>query len=191
MPLDPSVFVHSHALCESDDVGPRTRVWAFAHVMTGARVGADCNVCDHVFIEAGAVVGDRVTMKNNVLIWDGVMVESDVFLGPNVVFTNDLRPRAAAKKTRADFLATVVRTGASIGANSTIVCGIEVGEHAMVGAGSVVIRDVPAHTLVAGNPARRIGLVCTCGNRLDDTLVCACGRAFVRDAGGTLRAQRS
>jgi len=190
MPRDPSVFVHSHALCESDDVGPRTRVWAFAHVMSGARVGADCNVCDHVFIEAGAVVGDRVTMKNNVLIWDGVVVESDVFLGPNVVFTNDLRPRAAMKKGRADFLATVVRTGASIGANSTIVCGIEVGEHAMVGAGSVVIRDVPAHTLVAGNPARQIGLVCTCGNRLDDTLVCACGRAFVRDADGSLRAQR-
>lgn len=186
MPLDPSVFVHSHALCESDEVGPRTRVWAFAHVMAGARVGADCNVCDHVFIEAGAIVGDRVTMKNNVLIWDCVVVESDVFLGPNVVFTNDLRPRAAAKKTAADFLPTVVRTGASIGANSTILCGTEIGRHAMIGAGSVVIRDVPAHTLVAGNPARRIGLVCTCGNRLDDTLACGCGRAFAPDSEGAL-----
>lgn len=184
---DPSVFVHSHALCESDEVGPRTRVWAFAHVMAGARVGADCNVCDHVFIEAGAVVGDRVTIKNNVLLWDCVVVESDVFLGPNAVFTNDLRPRASASPTRADFLPTVVRAGASIGANATVVCGVTIGPHAMVGAGSVVTRDVPAHALVVGNPARQIGFVCTCGRRLDQMLACACGRVGERDAMGGVR----
>lgn len=186
MPLDPSVFVHPQALCESEEIGPGTRIWAFAHVMVGARVGSDCNVCDHVFVETGAVVGNRVTMKNNVLIWDCVVIEDDVFLGPNVVFTNDLRPRAAMKKGRADFLTTVVREGATIGANSTIVCGVQIGRNAMVGAGSVVTRGVLGHALVAGNPARQVGWVCTCGNRLNEGFVCTCGQAFERDAAGTL-----
>ena len=162
-----SVFVHPQGLCESDEVGPGTRVWAFAHVLEGARVGAGCNVCDHAFIESGAVVGDRVTVKNAVLIWDGVTIEDEVFLGPNMVFTNDLTPRAAIKKGSGDFLPTVVRRGATIGAN------------AFVAAGAVVTRDVARHALVAGNPARRIGWVCTCGIRLPDDLRCKdCGRAF-------------
>lgn len=179
------VFVHSHGLCESDQVGPRTRIWAFAHVLPGARIGADCNICDHVFVEGGAVIGDRVTVKNAVLVWDGVTVEDEVFLGPNVVFTNDLRPRAAMKKGPEELVATVVRRGATIGANATVVCGTEIGSQAFVAAGAVVIRDVPAHALVAGNPARRIGWVCTCGERLDDQppdagpLACAaCGRRY-------------
>jgi acetyltransferase-like isoleucine patch superfamily enzyme len=177
--LDPSVFVHPLALCESDDVGPRTRVWAFAQVMAGARVGADCNVAGHAFVEAGAVVGDRVTIKNSVLLWDKVTIEDDVFLGPNAVFTNDMAPRVSNRTDPEDFVPTHVRRGASIGANATIVCGVEIGEHAMVGAGTVVARDVGAHALVVGNPARRIGWVCSCGGRLDDELRCpACGRAY-------------
>ena len=153
---DTSVFVHEKALCESTEIGPRTRVWAFAHVMEGARIGAGCNICDNVFIESGAIIGNGVTVKNNVLIWDRVTVEDDVFLGPNVVFTNDLTPRAAIKKPRSALLPTHVMRGATIGANATILPGIRVGRDAMVAAGSVVTRNVAAGTTVAGNPARVI-----------------------------------
>jgi UDP-2-acetamido-3-amino-2,3-dideoxy-glucuronate N-acetyltransferase len=150
-------------------------------VLAGARVGADCNIADHAFIEGGAVLGDKVTVKNAVLVWDKVTVEDEVFLGPNVTFTNDLRPRAAAKKGREGWLPTFVRRGATVGANATVVCGIEIGEQAFVAAGAVVVRDVPAHALVAGNPGRRVGWVCTCGETLgekgDQGFVCAaCGR---------------
>jgi UDP-2-acetamido-3-amino-2,3-dideoxy-glucuronate N-acetyltransferase len=178
MARDPSAFVHEKALCESDDIGPRTRVWAFAHVMKGAVVGADCNIGDHAFIESGAKVGDRVIVKNGVLIWDKVTVEADVFLGPNMVFTNDMNPRVAFKNPPERFLPTLVKRGASIGANATIVCGVTIGEQAFVGAGSVVIRDVPAHALVVGNPARRIGWVCECSQKLPVSLACICERRY-------------
>lgn len=170
-------LVHDRGLCESDHVGEGTRVWAFAHVMKGAIVGTGCNVCGHAFIEAGAVVGNRVTVKNGVLIWDGVSIGDDVFLGPGVVFTNDRNPRARVHKQ--EYVPTVVRDGASIGANATIVCGVTIGEAAFVAAGSVVVADVPARVIVAGNPARPIGFVCDCGERLPDGLHCAgCGRRF-------------
>lgn len=173
-------FVHERALCESTDIGPGTRIWAFAQVMKGARIGADCNVCGHAFIEAGAVLGNRVTVKNAVLIWDKVTIEDDVFLGPNMVFTNDMNPRAAFKKPPSSFLPTLVQKGASIGANATIVCGVTLGTNCFVGAGSVVIRDVPAHALVVGNPARRIGWMCACGEKLDKALTCpSCKRAYM------------
>jgi UDP-2-acetamido-3-amino-2,3-dideoxy-glucuronate N-acetyltransferase len=191
MTSDPSVFVHEQALCESDQIGPRTRIWAFAHVLPGARIGADCNVCDHAFVEGGAVVGDSVTIKNNVLLWDGVTVEDEVFLGPNAVFTNDLRPRAASRKGREGWLSTLVRRGATIGANVTVVCGVTVGRWAFVGAGSVVAADVPDHALVVGNPARRIGWACECGERLPDGLTCACGRSYRLAQGGSLEERSS
>lgn len=181
MTLDPSVFVHPLGLCESEDVGARTRIWAFAHILAGASVGSDCNVCDHAFIEGGAWVGNRVTVKNAVLLWDGVTIEDDVFLGPNAVFTNDLMPRAAIHRGREEFLPTRVRSGATIGANATIVCGVTVGEAAFVAAGAVVVHDVGAHALVAGNPARPLGWVCTCSARLGPELVCACGRRYEPD----------
>jgi len=176
--VDDSVFIHDKALCETDDVGARTRVWAFAHLMKGSSVGTDCNVCDHAFVESGGKIGNRVTIKNNVLVWDGVIVEDEVFLGPNAVFTNDMNPRAAFKKAPEEFLKTHVRQGASIGANATIVCGVEIGKQAFVGAGSVVIRDVPAHAMMVGNPARQIGWMCNCGKKLGDALECECGRKF-------------
>lgn len=172
------VFVHHLALCESDQVGRGTRVWPFAHVMAGARLGSDCNVGEHAFVEDGARVGDRVTMKNGVMIWDGVTVEDDVFLGPGVVFTNDLLPRIGHRVPRGAFIPTRVRAGASIGANATLVCGVSIGSYAMVGAGSVVTKDVAAYSLVVGNPARPMGWVCRCGHRLDETLVCACGLRY-------------
>ena len=181
------VFVHRWGLCESTSIGTGTKIWAFAHVMNGARVGADCNICDHVFIEAGAIVGDRVTIKNAVLLWDKVIVEDDVFLGPNAVFTNDLVPRSGFRKDRALFLPTVVRRGATIGANATIVCGVTIGELAFVGAGAVVTTDVPTHALVVGNPARRVGWVCSCGRRLRQDWACPCGRTFEPDGARGLR----
>lgn len=178
MVRDPSIFVHENALCESDDLGPRTRIWAFAHVMKGARVGSDCNIGDHAFVESGAKLGNRVTVKNSVLLWDKVTIEDDVFLGPNVVFTNDLFPRAAFKNPPSKFLATIVKRGASIGANATIVCGVTVGDQAFVGAGSVVTKDVPAYALVAGNPARWKGWICACGAKLPSELRCECGKSY-------------
>ncbi|MGH2854793.1 MAG: WxcM-like domain-containing protein [Solirubrobacteraceae bacterium] len=153
------VFVHERGLCESEHVGPRTRIWAFAHVLAGARVGADCNICDGVFIEDGVVVGDRVTVKCGVQLWRGVELERDVFVGPNATFTNDGLPRS--RRWLEEHPRTVVRLGASIGANATILPGIEIGRGAMVGAGAVVTRSVPPHAIVAGNPARIQGYVQT------------------------------
>jgi len=172
------VFVHEKGLCESEGVGEGTRVWAFAHVMAGAVVGRDCNLCDHVFVEAGARLGDRVTVKNGVQVWDRVELGDEVFVGPNATFTNDLRPRVAFRTPEEDFLPTRVERGATIGANATIVCGTTIGEGAFVAAGAVVTRDVGAFALVAGSPARRVGWVCACGERLDASLACRCGRRY-------------
>lgn len=151
------VFVHANALCESNAVGEGTRIWAFAHVLPGARIGSNCNVCDGVFIENDVIVGDRVTIKCGVQLWDGITLEDDVFVGPNATFTNDPFPRSKAYPVK--FARTVVRTGASIGANATLLPGIEVGVGAMVGAGAVVTRSVPPNAIVAGNPAQIIGYV--------------------------------
>jgi UDP-2-acetamido-3-amino-2,3-dideoxy-glucuronate N-acetyltransferase len=152
-----SVFVHPMGLCESETVGDGTRVWAFAHVLPGAEIGDDCNICDHVFIEGDVVVGSRVTVKCGVQLYDGLRVEDDVFIGPNATFTNDPFPRS--KQRPAQFARTVIRRGASIGANATILPGLEVGEGAMVGAGATVTRSVPPHAIVVGNPARIAGYV--------------------------------
>ena len=182
-----SYFVHPHALVETEEIGEGTRVWAFAHVMKGAVVGRNCNICDHAFVESNVTIGDGVTIKNGVAIWDGVSLGDHVFVGPNAVFTNDLNPRAEVKKTAEQFVRTVVREGASIGANATVVCGVVVGRYAFIGAGTVVIRDVPAYALVVGNPARQVGFMCECGERLPESLVCGCGSSFERDSNGGLR----
>lgn len=166
MSLPESVFVHPQALCESETVGEGTRIWAFAHVMKGSVLGAGCNICDHAFVESGAKLGDRVTVKNAVLIWDGIVIEDEVFLGPGACFTNVLNPRAAHKRAADEFKPTLVRRGATVGANATIICGVTLHEHAFVAAGAVVNRDVPPHALVAGNPARLIGHMCERGERL-------------------------
>ena len=143
-------FAHPDARIETDAIGPGTRIWAFAHVLSGARIGADCNICDHTFIEGGAQVGDRVTVKCGVQLWDGVTLEDDVFVGPNATFTNDPFPRS--QRQPRSYARTLVRRGASIGANATILPGITIGSEAMVGAGAVVTRDVPARAIVMGNP---------------------------------------
>jgi acetyltransferase-like isoleucine patch superfamily enzyme len=181
------VYVHSHGLCESDRVGAGTRVWAFAHIMAGAIVGRDCNICDHAYVEGGVTIGDRVTIKNSVLLFDGVTIEDDVFVGPAVVFTNDLRPRTAIKRSTDELLPTVVRAGASLGAGVVVVCGLTIGPCAFVGAGAVITRDVPAHGFVVGNPGRLIGWACECGKRLGDKLICECGHAYEEAADGLVK----
>jgi UDP-2-acetamido-3-amino-2,3-dideoxy-glucuronate N-acetyltransferase len=179
-------FIHPHALCESEDVGDGTRVWAFAHVLPGASIGERCNICDHVFVEGRVRIGDGVTVKNGVLLFDGVTIDDDVFIGPGVVFTNDRTPRAAVKKTNDELLPTAVHRGATLGAGVVVVCGTTIGEFALVAAGSVVTRDVAPYALVLGNPARRRGWACECGLVLDEALACSCGRSY-RSAGDGLR----
>jgi acetyltransferase-like isoleucine patch superfamily enzyme len=152
-----SFFAHPSALCESSQVGEGTRIWAFAHVLPGARIGRDCNICDGVFVENDVVVGDRVTVKCGVQLWDGVRLEDDVFIGPNATFTNDPFPRSRQRPER--FAVTTVERGASVGANATLLPGVTIGRGAMVGAGAVVSRSVPRFAIVAGNPARIIGYV--------------------------------
>ncbi len=153
----PDPFVHELARCESERIGAGTRVWAFACVLAGARIGADCNICDHVFVENDVVIGDRVTVKSGVQIWDGLRLQDDVFIGPNATFCNDRFPRSKQQPER--FLETHVGQGASIGANATILPGIRIGPQAMIGAGAVVTDDVPSKAIIVGNPGRISGYV--------------------------------
>jgi UDP-2-acetamido-3-amino-2,3-dideoxy-glucuronate N-acetyltransferase len=155
--MNDGVYIHPQALCESEHVGSRTRISAFAHVLSGAVIGEDCNVCDGVFVENAARIGDRVTIKCGVQIWDGVTLEDDVFVGPNATFTNDLMPRS--RKWHGTPTPTIVEAGASIGANATVLAGVTIGRDAMVGAGSVVTKSVPSNAVVVGNPARIVDYV--------------------------------
>lgn len=166
MPEQPDgYFVHSQALCESTQIGAGTRVWAFAHVLPGARIGAHCNICDHTYLENDVILGDNVTVKCGIYLWDGARIGNNVFLGPNVVFTNDLRPRS--RQYPDAFASITIEDGASIGANATLLPGITIGQYAMVGAGAVVTKDVPPYALVYGNPAQQHGWVNERGDRVD------------------------
>ena len=187
LPLEPmkgvtvsDIFVHPSGICESDDVGAGSRVWAFAHVMKGAHIGENCNIGEGAFIEGGAKLGNRVTVKNGVAVWDLVTVEDHVFLGPYCVFTNDRIPRSHPDyRTGPDgWDPTLVKEGTTIGANATIVCGVTLGEWSFIAAGSVVTRDVAPYSMVAGNPARRIGWACRCGRRLPESSTCSCGLGY-------------
>jgi acetyltransferase-like isoleucine patch superfamily enzyme len=146
------MFIHPSSDVQSKQIGEGTRIWQYVVILPGAVIGRDGNICSHCFIENKVVVGDRVTVKCGVQLWDGVTLEDDVFVGPNATFTNDLNP--PSRNAAAKLLPTLVRKGASIGANATILPGLTIGEGAMVGAGSVVTKDVPPRTLVVGNPAR-------------------------------------
>jgi acetyltransferase-like isoleucine patch superfamily enzyme len=155
-------FAHETAVVEDGAViGDGTRIWHHAHVRDGAVIGSGCNIGKNVFVDSGAVVGDRVKIQNNVSVYGGVTIEDEVFVGPSAVFTNDMYPRAVNPSWA--ITPTLVRRGASIGANATIICGNEIGEYATVGSGSVVVRPVEDHALVVGNPARVVGWVCDCG----------------------------
>jgi len=149
--------IHSLSDVQSTTIGARTRVWQFVVILPRAVIGEDCNICSHCFIESDVVVGDRVTVKSGVQLWDGVRLEDDVFVGPNVTFTNDRLPRSRVYPDA--FPVTLVRRGASIGGGATILPGLQIGERAMIGAGAVVTKDVPARAIVVGSPARVMGYV--------------------------------
>jgi UDP-2-acetamido-3-amino-2,3-dideoxy-glucuronate N-acetyltransferase len=164
-----SVFVHSSAIVDDGaHIGAGTKVWHFSHVCAGARIGARCVLGQNVYVGSKVVLGDGVKVQNNVSIYDAVEVEDDVFLGPSCVLTNVDNPRAFVER-KDEYRVTRLRRGASIGANATIVCGHEVGSYAFVGAGAVVTRDVVAHALVVGTPARHRGWMCRCGEKLGNT----------------------
>jgi len=174
--IDPSARVHGTADLEADvDVGPRTSIWHRAQIRTGARIGADCIIGRDAFIDEGVTLGDKVKVQNQALVYHGVTVEDGVFIGPNAILTNDRFPRAItstgdlARATDWQVSPIVLRHGCSIGAGAVVVAGIDVGRFATVGAGAIVTKTVPDNALVAGNPARRLGWVCDCGQRLTDS----------------------
>ncbi|MBN1959561.1 MAG: N-acetyltransferase [Deltaproteobacteria bacterium] len=166
-------FVHPKSIIDKGaQIGLRTRIWAFAHVLNGAIIGSDCNICDCVFIENGVILGNHVTVKNGVQLYTGVTTEDYVFIGPNATFTNDLRPRVAHPVPLDQYAKTHLAYGTSIGANATIIAGNNIGRYALIGAGTVVTHDVPAYALIVGNPGRQIGWVCECSARLDNDYKC-------------------
>ena len=175
-------FAHpSSCVDEGAEIGPRTRVWHFTHVMTGARIGSDCTLGQNVFVASGVSIGDGVKIQNNVSVYEGVTLEDGVFCGPSVVFTNVATPRSHVSR-RDQFEQTLVKKGATLGANCTVVCGVTVGEYALVGAGAVVARDVAPYSVVVGVPARPAGWACACGHRIvfrNATAVCGlCGARY-------------
>ena len=182
-----SFFVHeSSYVDEPCSIGEGTKIWHFSHVLPGCKIGSNCNIGQNVVIGPRVRIGNRVKIQNNVSVYEGVELEDEVFCGPSMVFTNVNTPRSGTpRNTSADYAKTIVKKGASIGANATIVCGNTIGEYAFVGAGSVVTKDVPAYAMVYGNPARVRGYACECGMKLQferDSATCGeCGRAFVKD----------
>jgi UDP-2-acetamido-3-amino-2,3-dideoxy-glucuronate N-acetyltransferase len=179
----PQAQVHETAVVDKGAIiGPETRIWHFSHISSGARIGSGCSLGQNVFVAGEATIGDNCKIQNNVSLYDGVVLEDEVFCGPSCVFTNDFYPRAHAEQGWS-ILPTLVKKGASIGANATIVCGNTIGEYAMVAAGAVVASDVTAHALVVGVPAKQVGWVCTCGRKLaeqpDKSYFCpTCAKRF-------------
>lgn len=174
-----SYFVHeSSYIDENVEIGKDTKIWHFCHIQSGARIGEKCSLGQNVNISNHVKIGNQVKIQNNVSVYEGVEMEDGVFCGPSCVFTNDLTPRARYPKGRSNYKETKIKEGASIGANATIVCGHIVGKCAMIAAGSVVTKDVQDYALVAGVPARQIGWVCECGERLGTELLCECGRSY-------------
>jgi len=179
-------FVHeSSYVDEGVQIGQGTKVWYFCHIQKGAKIGENCSLGQNVNISNNVTIGNGVKIQNNVAVYEGVEIEDDVFCGPSCVFTNDLTPRAKYPKGHENYKKTLVKRGASIGANATIVCGHTIGEWALIGAGAVVTSDVPAHALMLGVPAKWKGWVCECGALLKDGLRCGgCGRSYIKTESG-------
>lgn len=178
------IYIHDTAeVSPQADIGEGTKIWNQAQIREGSVIGENCIISKNVYIDEGVHIGNRVKIQNNVNVYKGVTVEDDVFLGPSMTFTNDFYPRAFSHGWK--ITETLVKEGASIGANATIVCGNVVGRYAMVGSGSVVTKNVPPHALVVGNPAKQIGWVCKCGNKLNADCECeACGKRYRRTEEG-------
>lgn len=183
---DKKYFIHESSYADEGCViGEGTRIWHFCHIQKGAVIGEKCSLGQNVNVSNNVKIGNGVKIQNNVSVYEGVELEDYVFCGPSCVFTNDLTPRSKYPKGAAAYKKTLVKYGASIGANATVVCGNTIGEHAMIGSGAVVTRDVKAHALMLGVPARQAGWVCECGSVLDDTLVCRdCARAYRENENG-------
>ena len=181
-------FVHeSSYVAKNVIIGEGTKIWHFCHIQDGAGpIGRNCIIGQNAYIGVNVKIGDGCRLQNNVSLYNGVELEDYVFCGPSCVFTNDLTPRSKYPKGPEKFVKTLVKTGASIGANATIVCGHTIGQWAMIGAGAVVTRDVPDYALMLGVPAIQVGWVCECGLRLDAGLVCNCGRLYYEESKGKL-----
>lgn len=180
--MSESIFVHESSYIDKNvQIGRGTKVWHFCHLMSGSRIGSHCNIGQNVFIAPGVVLGNNVKVQNNVSIYSGVICEDDVFLGPSMVFTNVINPRAFIER-KDEFKQTLLKKGATVGANATIICGNTIGQYAMIGAGAVVSKDVPDYALVYGSPAQIRGWVCQCGSKLefkkDEARCSECGLSY-------------
>ncbi len=173
---------HQTAEIQTKNIGEGTVIWQYCVILEGAKIGKNCNICFNVFIENDVIIGHEVVIKSGVQLWDGVTLEDNVFVGPNATFTNDLLPRSGQHLI--EYNRTTVKKGASIGANVTVICGITIGKYAMIGAGSVVTKNIPDYTLWYGNPAQFKGFICQCAQKLDKTLICKkCNRKYRMNQG--------
>lgn len=180
-------FVHPTSIIDDNvQIGENSKIWHFCHVQSGAVIGQNCSFGQNVNVSNNVKIGNGVKVQNNVSLYEGVELEDYVFCGPSCVFTNDLTPRARYPKGHAGYKKTLVKHDASIGANATVVCGHTIGEFALIAAGAVITKNVPAHALMAGIPAKRIGWACECGNVLDNSLKCTCGRKYKENSSGEL-----
>jgi UDP-2-acetamido-3-amino-2,3-dideoxy-glucuronate N-acetyltransferase len=184
-------FVHeSSYIDEPCEIGKGTKIWHFSHIMQNAKIGERCNIGQNVVIAPDVILGNNVKIQNNVSVYTGVICEDDVFLGPSMVFTNVVNPRSHIVR-RDQYQQTLIKTGASIGANAVIICGNDIGRYAFIGAGAVVTRDVPDYALVVGNPARIVGWMCSCGIKLDfakcqEAVCTACGKRYLKKGDRTV-----
>lgn len=186
--MESDAFVHATAVIDPGaELGPGTKIWHFSHVLDGSRIGSDCVIGQNVMIGPDVMIGDNCKIQNNVSVYKGVTLEDGVFCGPSMVFTNVMTPRAMIER-KDEFLPTLVRKGATIGANATVICGATIGRNAMIGAGAVVTKDVPDHALMVGNPARQTGWVSAAGEKLGDDLVCPRTGEKYQETGDGLKA---